>query len=145
MDSNLVKKAQQQFCFLRTLKKNNLSTELHRAFYQCAVESVLTYCLTAWYANCIEADQKSLQRVIKRAEKIVGLSLLSLENIFCTCCLHRAKSILADVTHPCHHLFSPLPSSRWYRALKARTSRLHNSFYPKAITLRNNEVSQMDH
>lgn len=94
--SNLVKKAQQQFCFLRTLRKNNLSAVLLRTFYQCFIESVLAYCLTAWYANCIEADQKSLQRAIQRSEKIVGLSL---ENIFCTCCLHRAKS-MADVTHP---------------------------------------------
>jgi len=57
--THMVKKAQQRLYFLRLLKNNNLSAELLKTFYQCSIESVLTYCMTAWYANCIEKDRKS--------------------------------------------------------------------------------------
>lgn len=129
----LVKKAQQRLYFLRTLKKTNLSGELLVSFYHCSVESVLTYCITAWYANCSAADRRALQRVINTVQKIIGLPLPSLQDTFREG-LSRANSILKDTTHPYQHLFSLLPSGRRYRALKARTSRLKNSFYPRAIT-----------
>lgn len=124
--------------FLRLLKKNNLSAELLRAFYLCSIQSVLTYCITSWYVNGTEADRKSLRRVIRTSEKIIGLSLPSLEDIFRTRCLRSTTNILKDETHPCHHLFSLLPSGRRYRALIARNSRLKNSFFHRAITELNN-------
>src|SRR4029434_8338202 len=63
-----VKKAQQRLYFLRILKRNNLSSELLKSFYHCCIESVLTYCITAWYVNCTDKDRKSLSQVIRSAE-----------------------------------------------------------------------------
>lgn len=46
-----VKKAQQRLHFLRILKQNHLQEKLLVSFYHCSIESVLTYCISAWYAN----------------------------------------------------------------------------------------------
>lgn len=136
-----VKKAQQRLYFLRILKRNNLSSELLKSFYHCCIESVLTYCITAWYVNCTDKDRKSLSQVIRSAERIIGLSLPPLDDIFRTRCLRRACGILKDETHPANHLFTLLPSGRRYRATTARTSRLQNSFIPRAITELNNHTT----
>lgn len=58
-------KAQQRLYFLQVLKKNNLYERLLVAFYHSAVESILTYFLTAQYARCSTADKKALQKVIR--------------------------------------------------------------------------------
>ncbi|KAI3352584.1 hypothetical protein L3Q82_005516 [Scortum barcoo] len=50
--SSLIKKAHQRLFFLRTLKKNHLSTAILGNFYRCAIESILTNCITVWYGNC---------------------------------------------------------------------------------------------
>ncbi|KAI3369658.1 hypothetical protein L3Q82_024504, partial [Scortum barcoo] len=44
--SSLIKKAHQRLFFLRTLKKNHLSTAILGNFYRCAIESILTNCIT---------------------------------------------------------------------------------------------------
>lgn len=120
--------------FSTDTEENNLSAELLKAFYHCCTESTLTNCLTSWYANCTVADRKSLQCVIHTSQKIIGRTLPTLEDIFRMHCPRRATNILRDATHPCHHLFSLLPSGWCYRAVKARTSRLKNSFVQRAIS-----------
>ena len=125
--SALVKKAQQQLYFLMTLRKTDLFIKLLVSFYHCSTESLLTYCITVWYANCSEADRRALQRVINTSQKVI-LSLPSLEDTFRSRCLHRASSVLKDATHHYHHFFSLLPSQRHYRALNTCTSSLKNSF-----------------
>lgn len=49
----------------------------------------------------------------------------------------RIISIIKDISHPQHSIFTLLPSGRHYRSVKARTSRLRNSFCPQAIRLVN--------
>ncbi len=122
----LVKRAQQRLYFLRTLRKAHLSARLLKSFYHCTVESILTYCITVWYGNCTMAERAALQRAIKTSQKIIGLPLPPLRTstgtITCT--------IIKGSTHPFHNRFALLPSGRCYRALKTRTSRFRNSFYP---------------
>ena len=108
----VVKKAQQRLHFLRVLKRNCLEEKLLVAFYGTTIESVLTYCITAWYTSCSVADKKQLQRVIKTAQKIIGCPLPSLEDIASARCLSRARKIAADPSHPGRHLFNILPSGR---------------------------------
>ena len=38
---------------------------------------------------------------------------------------------------PGHHLFKLLPSGRRFRAIKTKTNRLRNSFYPRAVVALN--------
>ncbi|KAI3369197.1 hypothetical protein L3Q82_007436 [Scortum barcoo] len=49
--SSLIKKAHQRLFFLRTLK-NHLSTAILGNFYQCAIESILTNCITVCHSFC---------------------------------------------------------------------------------------------
>ncbi len=47
-------------------------------FYRGTIESILTSCITVWYGACNASCRKSLQRIVRAAEKIVGVSLPSL-------------------------------------------------------------------
>ncbi|XP_041830687.1 uncharacterized protein LOC121632933 [Melanotaenia boesemani] len=130
--SSLAKKAHQRLFFLRTLKKHHLSSAILVNFYRCAIESILTSCVTVWYGNCSVADRKALQRVVKTAQRITGSPLPALEEVQRKRCLRRARSILKDSSHPAHGLFALLPSGRRFRSLRTKTSRLRNSFFPRA-------------
>ena len=130
----LVKKAQQRLHFLRVLRKNNLDTKLLLVFYHSSVKSVLTHCLSVWYAGSTAEDRKAVQRVLNTAQKIIISPLPSLENIFTSCC---PKAITGDPSHPAYPLFDLLPSGRRYRSTKSHTSWLTNSFFPWAIRTAN--------
>ncbi|KAL0177325.1 hypothetical protein M9458_026219, partial [Cirrhinus mrigala] len=120
--SSLVKKAHQRLFFLRTLKKNQLSSAILVNFYRCTIESILTNCVTVWYGSCSVAERKALQRVVKTAQRIIGTPLPAIEDIQKKHCMRRACSILKDYSHPAH---------------KLRFSRMRNSFFPRAVSLLN--------
>ncbi len=73
------------------------------------------------------------KRIVRAAEKIVGVSLPSLQDIYSTRLTRKALSIAGDPTHPSHSFFSLLPSGRRLRSLQARTSRLKDSFIHQAV------------
>uniref|UniRef100_A0A3B4TE14 Reverse transcriptase domain-containing protein n=1 Tax=Seriola dumerili TaxID=41447 RepID=A0A3B4TE14_SERDU len=137
--STLVKKAHQRLFFLRRLKKAHLSPQILVNFYRCTIESILTNCISVWYGSCSIADQKSLQRVVKTAQRITGSPLPSIEAVQSKRCLRKARSIVRDSSHPSHRLFSLLPSGKRYRVLRSRTSRFRKSFFPAAVTLLNSQ------
>ncbi len=115
----LAKKAQQRLYFLRNLRR--------------ARASILTSCITVWYGACNASYRKSLQRIVRAAEKIVGVSLPSLQDIYSTHLTRKVLCIAGDPTHPTHSFFSLLPSGRRLRSLQARTNRLKNSFIHQAV------------
>ncbi len=45
--------------------------------------------------------------------------------------LQQTNSIVKDPTHPSHSLFQLLPSGRRYRSIRARSTRLLNSVFPR--------------
>ncbi len=53
-------------------------------FYRGTIESILTSCITVWYGACNASCRKTLQRIVRAAEKIVGVSLPSLQDIYST-------------------------------------------------------------
>ena len=134
--SILIKKAHQRLFILKRLKKAHLSPQILVNFYRCTIESILTNCISVWYGSCSVTDRKSLQRVVKTAQRITGSSLPTLEAIQHKRCLQRARSIVKDSSHPSHSLpSSPLGNATG--ALRSRTSRFRNSFFPGAVTLLN--------
>ncbi|XP_065813064.1 uncharacterized protein [Labrus bergylta] len=135
--SSLVKKAHQRLFFLRTLKRHHLSSAVLMNFYRCVIESILTSSVSVWYGNCSVADRKALQWVVKTAQRITRCPLPAIEDVQRTRCLRRAHGILKDSSHPAHRLFTLLPSGRCFRSLRTRTSRLRNSFFPRAVSLLN--------
>ncbi|KAI4894603.1 hypothetical protein NFI96_000714 [Prochilodus magdalenae] len=110
--STITKKAQQRLYFLRRLRKAHLPPPILTTFYRGTIESILSSCITAWFGNCTVSDRKSLQRVVRTAEKIIGVSLPTITDIYTTRCIRKANSIVDDYTHPSHTLFTLLPSGK---------------------------------
>ncbi len=128
-----------KYYFLRRLKIASLPPPILTTFYRCTIESVLTSCITVWYGNCSAADRKTLQRTVNTAAKIIGAPLPSILDIFLTRCSSKTNSIVKDPTHPSHSLFQLLPSGRRYRSIRARSTRLLNSFFPQAVRALNSD------
>ncbi|KAK3505634.1 hypothetical protein QTP70_021029 [Hemibagrus guttatus] len=135
--SSLTKKAQQRMYFLRQLKKFLLPVKMLVNFYTAIIESVLTSSITVWFAAATARDKAKLQRVIHSAEKVIGCSLPSLQELYFSRSRRRAAKIAADPSHPGNELFRSLPSGKRLRSIKTRTSRHKNSFFPTAVSLLN--------
>ncbi|KAF7646089.1 hypothetical protein LDENG_00193790 [Lucifuga dentata] len=136
---SLVKKAQQRLHFLRRMRRSHLPPPILTTFYRSTIESIMTNCISVWCGSCTAADWKCLQRVVRTAEKIIGISLPSILDIGRKRCLTRANNIIRDSTHPHHGLFSLLNSGRRFRSVRSRTARFCNSFIPQAIRLLNSQ------
>ncbi len=104
--SAVIKKAQQRLHFLRRLKKVELPIPAMTLFYRGTVESLLTYCISSWFGSCTAEERPNLSRIVRTAEKIIGVSLPQLQDIYTERCVRRAGSILKDCTHPFYGLFS---------------------------------------
>ncbi len=70
----LAKKAQRRLYFLRKLRRARAPAPIMCTFYRGTIESILTSCITVWYGACNASCRKSLQRIVRAAEKIVGVS-----------------------------------------------------------------------
>ncbi len=134
---SIVKKAQQRLYFLRQLRKFNLTQELLKQFYSAIFESVLCTSITVWFSSATKSDLRRLRRVVRTAERIIGTTLPTLQELYLSRVSKRAGKITLDPSHPAHSLFELLPSGRRYRALRTRTTRHRNSFFPQAIHLMN--------
>ena len=135
--TSTIKKAQQRMFFLRQLKKFNMPQKVMVEFYTAIIESILTSSITIWFAASTAKDKGRLQRIIRSAEKVIGCDLPSLLDLFHSRTSKRACKIIADPSHPGHHLFQRLPSGRRFRAIKTKTLRHLNSFFPTAVVLTN--------
>ncbi len=134
---SIVRKAQQRLYFLRQLRKFNLPQELLKQFYSAIIESVLCTSITVWFSSATKSDLRRLRRVVRTAERIIGTTLPTLQELYLSRVSKRASKITLDPAHPAHSLFELLPSGRRYRALSTRTTRHRNSFFPQAIHLMN--------
>ncbi|KAK3554840.1 hypothetical protein QTP86_000885 [Hemibagrus guttatus] len=106
------KKAQWRIYFLQRLRKAHLPPPILTMFYRGTIESILSSCITAWFGNCTVSDRKTLQRIVRTGEKIIGVSLPSITDMYTTRCICKANSIVDDPTHPSHTLFTLLPSGK---------------------------------
>ena len=129
----VLSKARQRLYFLRQLRKFRVGQAVMLRFYRAVVESVLTSSITVWFGNAAQHDRDLLQGVVDTASRIVGCQLPSLESIYGRRVTRRARKIVRDPDHPANYLFEPLPSGRRFRSIRARTSRLRDSFFPTAV------------
>ncbi|KAK3570548.1 hypothetical protein QTP86_022084 [Hemibagrus guttatus] len=110
--SSITKKAQQRLYFLRRLRKAHLPLLILTTFYRGTIKSILSSCITVWFGNCTASDRKSLQQIMRTAEKIIGVSLPSITDMYTVHCIRKAKRIVDDPTHLSHTLFTLLPSRK---------------------------------
>ncbi|KAK3565359.1 hypothetical protein QTP86_007116 [Hemibagrus guttatus] len=134
---SLTKKAQQRMHFLWQLKKFLLPVKMLVNFYTAIIESILTSSITVWFAAATARDKAKLQRVIHSAEKVIGCSLPSLQELYVSRSRRHAAKITANPSHPGNELFRSLPSGKRLRSMRTRTSRHKNSFFPTAVSLLN--------
>ncbi len=118
-----VKKARQRLYHLRQLRKFRVSPAILKTFYSGAIESVLTQCISVWYANASNQDCKALQRVVRLAERISGSALPSLQVIYLKRCKSRAAKI-KDLNHPGNRILILLTSGKRFRSMMAKTEEL---------------------
>ncbi len=133
----IVKKAQQRLYFLRQLRKFNLPKGLLKPFYSAITESVLCTSITVWFSSATKSDLRRQQRVVRTAERIIGTTLLTLQELYSSRVSKRAGKIPLDPSQPARSLFELLPSGRRYRALSTKMTRDRKSFFPQAIHLMN--------
>ncbi len=126
---SIMKKAQQRLFFLRQLKKFNLPPAHMTQFYSAVIESVLCFTITVWFGSASKSDIRRLQRTVRTAERIIGVHLPSLQDLYNSRVKKRAGNIITDHSHPGHNLFALLPSGRRYRYLCTRISRHKNCFF----------------
>ncbi len=79
---SIVKKAQQRMYFLRQLKKFNLLQAHMTQFYSAVIESVLCSSITVWFGSASKSDIRRLQRTVRTAERIIGVHLPSLRDLY---------------------------------------------------------------
>ena len=133
-----MKRARQNVFPLRRLKRIGMGPQIHKSFYSCTIESIVTGYITAWYGSCSASDHKALQRVVRTAGYITGAQLPAIQDLYNRGCQRKAHKILRDSSHPSYRLFPLQLHGKRYRSAKSRTKRLLNSFYPQAIRLLNN-------
>ncbi len=78
---SFVKKAQQSLYFLRQLRKFNLPQELLKKFYSAIIESVLCTPITVWFSSATKSELRRLRRVVRTAERIIGTTLTTLQEL----------------------------------------------------------------
>ncbi len=93
---SIVKKAQQRLYFLRQLRKFNLPQELLKQFYSAIIESVLCTSITVWFSSATESDLRRLRRVVRTAERIIGTTLPTLQELYLSRVSKRAGKITLD-------------------------------------------------
>ncbi|KAK3550900.1 hypothetical protein QTP70_008063 [Hemibagrus guttatus] len=130
-------KAQQRMYFLRQLKKFLLPVKMLVNFNTAIIESILTSSITVWFAAATARDKAKLQHVIHSAEKVIGCSLPSLQELYISRSWRCAAKIAADPSHPGNEVFQSLPSGKRLRSIRTRTSCHKNSFFPTAVSLLN--------
>ncbi|KAK3527161.1 hypothetical protein QTP86_014579 [Hemibagrus guttatus] len=94
--TSITKKSQQHLYFLRRLRKAHLLPPILTTFYRGTIESILSSCITALFGNCTVSDRKSLQRMVRTAEKIIRVTLPSITDIYTTCCIQKANNTQPD-------------------------------------------------
>lgn len=135
--ASLVKRAQQRMYFLRRMRRAHLPPPILTIFYRSTIESILTSCISVWCGGCSASDWKDMRRVVRTAERIIGTSLPSIQDIAENRCASRARKICSDSSHPHYGLFILLASGKRFRSMRCRTTRFYNSFFPQAIRLLN--------
>ncbi|KAI2651682.1 hypothetical protein H4Q32_014408 [Labeo rohita] len=101
--------------FLRQLRKFNLPRELLKQFYSAIIESILCTSITLWFSSATKTDLTRLQRIVRTAERIIGTTLPTLQDLYSFRVSKRASKIILDPSHPAHFLFKLLLFGRRYR------------------------------
>ncbi len=78
------------------LRKFNLPQELLKQFYSAIIESVLCTSITVWFSSATKSDLRRLRRVVRTAERIIGTTLPTLQELYVSRVRKRSGKITLD-------------------------------------------------
>ena len=126
--------------FLKKLKSFDLTDKVIRHFYRSIVESIVTFGISCWGGSITTGDRLKIDRIIKRAEILVGMTLKSQITLYEEFSISKVRKIIEDQNHPLLSEFQISQRSGKCLSCKTRTERFKKSFIP-AISRR---LSQSD-
>ena len=133
---DLLKKAKQRIYFLRKLRSFGVKRDILLLFYSAIIEKILTQSITVWYDRATMSDISKLNSVRRNAERIIGISLPPLIDIYHQRMECKINNIMKDKFHPAYKYFEYLPSGKRFRAF-CGNKRFVNSFFPAAVKYHN--------
>ena len=135
-----LKKANLRLFFLRKLRQFKVGSNILYLFYRSVIQSSLGYNQLCYYGAIKEDDARRLNRVVEKAQQIVGHDIESLGTIYENVSIKKAQSITKDDSHPLHSTLTDCQSKRVqgrYKSFKCHTSRFANTFVPSVIRSQN--------
>ncbi len=105
----IVKKAPAENVLSRQLKKFNLPQAHMTQFYSAVIESVLCSSITVWFGSASKSDIRRLQRTVRTAERIIGVHLPSLQDLYYSRVKNGQVTSSQTPSHPGHDLFAASP------------------------------------
>ena len=141
----VLKKANQRLFFLRKLRQFKVNNTILQLFYQATILSILLYNQLCYFGSASEEDKKKLNKVVKRAESIIGKEQPNLEHFYKQSCSKKLQDILSQDSHPLKPVAEGQRSKRHigrFISLPSRTSRFLNTFMPSAIRIINEEMKR---
>lgn len=68
-----------------------------------------------WFDSATKQNKQRLQQTIRAAERITGINLRNIQELYNSRLMKQAEKITADPTHTGHNLFQLLPCGWHYR------------------------------
>ena len=109
--------------FLRKLRRLQVDKSIlnTQSFYNCFIQSTLTFSILAWFGSLSEVNKCPLNRIIKMSGKIIGQPQTTLTAIYENQAIRKSRRIISDPTHNLNNQYHLLPSGRRLRSLPLRT------------------------
>ena len=132
------------------LRSFEINPNILHSFYLSTVQSVLVLGDVCWGGNIYilaqERNRLESLRVIKKAEKVVGRKLCSLESIYVDRLTNKRLGIQSDSTHPLYKEFEMrrIDRSGRCRVPVTNTNRFKHSFIPRAILDHNMKTNRSE-
>ena len=101
----LCKKLNQRLFFLRKLKSFYVNENILKLFHQAFIQSAITFGISCWGGNITEGDRNRINRCIRKAGKLVGCEIESLNNLYEKYAKTKAITIANDPSHPLWNSF----------------------------------------
>jgi len=139
----LVSKASKRLHHLRKLREFGVDPEIMELFYNSVIGSVLLSGVAVWGGHVEKQDQKSIDKIRKKACRIVGRSLPTWKAGYDKRVHGLGAKMLRDSSHPLNPAFRVMPSGRRIEQLKLKNERFKMSCVPQAICSLNKCMPKM--
>ncbi|KAJ8036125.1 hypothetical protein HOLleu_20002 [Holothuria leucospilota] len=102
----LIKNLNVRMYCMRKLHSFYVSPEILSVFYNSVICSVWRYRLLAWGGNISQCEKDRLNRLIKRASRIIGTEQTGVGDTYRALLPQKLHTVWTDVSHPLHNSLS---------------------------------------